>query len=400
MLRNHIKNSMILIQFIFAFLAIYLLMTETVNMVKSLTADIGYEQKNLLGVQVSKLWAIADEDQFNSNYAKLSLALEEIQALPFVKKAGITWAYPMAPYSSSGRMFQRAYETPESVEALGVEIIAGRNFNDEDAFTTDNAVFLINERAYNFFQEKYKTEIIGENFYRLTALDDTTKVTQTGKVVGVFKEYRLRGRYSLYGNDYVSMEINRFKNKDYFKDNYAALSRSQGMNIRTDGSVSTSKASFAVTKILERIFNDRSVYVYSIEQIGNNNAKGPQQKFFTLLFICAILVFIISIGIIAITKENLTKRIREIGIRMALGSTERQITMAFVSELIILSLISSLIASISVFLLTEYEILKFTLRWQEFVFSFLTISLISLLSILKPVLKASKMRPNIALHYE
>ncbi len=172
------------------------------------------------------------------------------------------------------------------------------------------------------------------------------------------------------------------------------------MNIRTDGGVSTSKATFAVTQILERIFNDRSVYVYSIEQLANRQAEGPRQKFFTLLFICAILVFIISIGIIAITKENLSKRIREIGIRMALGSTERQVSFAFISELLILSFISSAIASLTVFLLNEYEVLTFTLRWQEFVFSFLSITLISLFSMLMPVLKASKMRPNVALHYE
>jgi ABC-type antimicrobial peptide transport system permease subunit len=399
MLRNRLKNSLVLLQFIFAFVALYMLMTECVNMVNALTKDIGYEQKNLIGAQVTKLWSVSNKELFEDNYSRLESALSEIKELPFVASAGYLWAYPISNYSSSSNSFQRNYADEESFEALGLELVAGRSFNKDDAFSTHNDVVMINEIAYKRFQEKFGTEIIGENFRRLDAQSDTVTITETMPVIGVYRNFAMRGRFQS-RLDQNSLSISRFRNKAYYEGRYTSLSRSQSLVIRLNSAVKVSKGIFEVNEILRRNFPDRSVFVYSIEELALRQSQGPLQRFFTLLFICAVLTFIISIGIIAITKENLSKRIKEIGIRMALGSTEGQIVRNFISELFLMSLLASVISSLVIYFLNEYQIVSFSIRWQEFVFSFLSLTTLSLSSILLPVLKTSKMRPNNALRYE
>lgn len=399
MQRNALKNGLILLQFVFAFVAIYMLMTESIKMVKALSLDVGYKSENLIGAQVSKLWDITTEEQFNMNYSKLSAVYEELKELEFAETAGIMWAYPLAPFSRSSQNYQINYASPEAVETLGLEIVAGRNFNAEDAFSTNDGEVLINEVAYKRYLEKYGRDVIGENLQKLEAQSDTVEITDVLKIVGVYKDFYMQGRYrNSYDQTYIA--ASRFENKEYYKDNFSFLSRSQSFVVKTNGSIPLAKAIKSVSNILERHFPDRSVYARSIAQEEARQAIAPRRSFLTLLFICLVLTFLISIGIVALTKENLSKRIKEIGIRMALGSTEKQITTAFLSELILLCLVASMLGSALVFALNELNILRFTIRWNEFVFSTLTLVTLSICSIILPIVKTSKTRPNVALHYE
>ena len=119
-----------------------------------------------------------------------------------------------------------------------------------------------------------------------------------------------------------------------------------------------------------------------------------------LFFICLVLTFVIVIGIIAITKENISKRFKEIGIRMALGSTDRQIQITFLGELVLIAVLASLISGLSIFLLDEYNIASFTIGYLEYLITFLLLLTVIVSCVYSPIKKASTMKPNLALHYE
>jgi ABC-type antimicrobial peptide transport system permease subunit len=399
LLRNKLKNMLLFFQFTLSFLALFMLTTETVNIVKSYTTEIGYDVKNLIGGSIGTTWKVKTENEFKELKSEMLSAIGELRELPYVKAAGYIFSYP---YSNMRRVRNKSGYSraePEAIKALGLELVDGRLFTEDDAFSPIEDLVLINQKEYEDIEAKRpKEKIIGGNYYQLTN-DDTTTVKNVGKIVGVIKEYKMYGRFnSDYEKFYIT--VSKLANDDHFKDNWNRIRNNSCFVIRIDGSVSVSKAMFEINKIYTKNIQNRDIRLYSIEQRDELFSQGPKRNFTILFFICLILIFIISIGVIAMTKESLMKRTKEIGIRMALGSKENQVMMAFLSELLILTILAGVFSSAIVFTSSHYEIIKFKKDLLIFIISFLTLLIIVVTSVFNPIRKASKQKPNIALHYE
>ena len=399
LMRNKLKNILLFFQFSLSFIALFMLATETVNLIKSYTIDIGYDVNNLVGGRIGNVWKVKTEDDFKTLKSEMLSAVDEVRNLPYVESAGYVFSHPYANMNRirNNNVFARA--EPEAIKALGLELVKGRLFTEEDAFSPLEDIILINQKTYDDFKEKYpEKNIIGDNFYELDN-DDTTEVDIVGKIVGVIKEYKSSGRFNFrYEKFFITAA--RISNDDYFKDKWNDIRDLSSFIVRTDGSVPISKAMYEINNIYTKNIQNRDVYLYSISQRDENYSKRPKRNFTILFFICIILIFIISIGVVAMTKESLLKRRKEIGIRMALGSRESEVLTAFLSELIILTLLAGFFSSSIIFISSHYEIIKFKSDIILYIISFFTIVLIVILSIYNPIRKASKQKPNIALHYE
>ncbi|MCB0277899.1 MAG: hypothetical protein KDD94_00250, partial [Calditrichaeota bacterium] len=123
-------------------------------------------------------------------------------------------------------------------------------------------------------------------------------------------------------------------------------------------------------------------------------------RFYILLFICFILLIIIVAGIFAVTRINISRRIREIGIRAALGSTQLELKRLFFSEYLIISSISVCLSSTIIFLLNTFDFYRFQFTATEIVTVIIFQWSIIYLTVNKTIRTASTIRPTLALRYE
>ena len=146
-LRNKLKNSLMILQFSLSFVALLLLIKEAYYNIENLTMNMGYETKGLIGGSISNVWGrVNSEEEFDKLYGELRNSLSEINALPSVKSAGYMTYYPYAGSNSNSNGFQVNWVTPEAVEALGLKPIAGQQFNTSLEYDTKTYI-MINKNA-------------------------------------------------------------------------------------------------------------------------------------------------------------------------------------------------------------------------------------------------------------
>jgi len=129
--------------------------------------------------------------------------------------------------------------------------------------------------------------------------------------------------------------------------------------------------------------------------------------FVSLLVVLAACISLVvgGIGIMNIMYVTVTERIKEIGLRMAIGAKNRDILLQFLTESTILSLIGGLIGII-LGLLLSYVVLSLWLHWPlvisvfAIVVSFLVCAAIGIFFGWFPAQKAASLDPITALRYE
>jgi putative ABC transport system permease protein len=124
-----------------------------------------------------------------------------------------------------------------------------------------------------------------------------------------------------------------------------------------------------------------------------------------LILVAAIALTISGIGIMNIMLVTVTERTREIGVRMAVGASRREILMQFLSEAVLLSLSGGLLgilvglaapASVRFFV----EDLPAPVSWTSVVVAFAVSFVVGLIFGIWPAHRASKLNPTEALRYE
>jgi putative ABC transport system permease protein len=123
-----------------------------------------------------------------------------------------------------------------------------------------------------------------------------------------------------------------------------------------------------VTEQIQRVIRSRhrpesAYFVQNLTEVVAMAERTANALTLVLLSIAAITLLVSGIGIMNIMLANVSSRIREIGIRKAVGATNREIHFQFLSEAILISLIGGVVGVIfglavplSVRFFTEYRI--------------------------------------------
>lgn len=125
------------------------------------------------------------------------------------------------------------------------------------------------------------------------------------------------------------------------------------------------------------------------------------------LFWCAFFFLVnVILGIYVVFSGRVKKRVSELAIRMAVGSSRRGIIALVLGESILLLLLSSIVVLVVALNMAHFGILdgKIPFTAWRFIADFLFVELILLISVsssvLVPAVKASRIEPAMALHYE
>jgi putative ABC transport system permease protein len=124
-----------------------------------------------------------------------------------------------------------------------------------------------------------------------------------------------------------------------------------------------------------------------------------------LILVSAIALIISGIGIMNIMLVTVTERTREIGIRMAVGASRREILLQFLSEATLISLLGG-IAGIAVGTAIPYSIrffeptLRIPISTTSIIVAFAVSCVVGVVFGMLPAVRASRLQPTEALRYE
>ncbi len=164
-----------------------------------------------------------------------------------------------------------------------------------------------------------------------------------------------------------------------------------------------------VTEQVHRVIQSRhrseSVYnVTNLTQLVSVADKTANALTMVLLAVAAVVLLVSGIGIMNIMLATVSARIREIGIRKALGATNREIRFQFLSEAILISVGGGLLGVViglavpySVRFLTEYRI---PISGLSAIVAIVVSSLVGVLFGTVPAARAAKLDPVESLRYE
>ena len=160
-----------------------------------------------------------------------------------------------------------------------------------------------------------------------------------------------------------------------------------------------------IQKVLQSRHRPESVYkVENLTQLLTVAGKIANALTTILLLIAVLTLLVSGVGIMNIMLATVNSRIREIGVRKAVGATKAEIRTQFLTEAILISLIGGFVGiaigmalPISVRLLTNYHI---PISGLSVVIAVLVSSLIGVLFGTMPAARAAQLDPVESLRYE
>jgi putative ABC transport system permease protein len=164
-----------------------------------------------------------------------------------------------------------------------------------------------------------------------------------------------------------------------------------------------------VTEQIRQVIQSRhraeSVYsVTNLTQLVALADKTANALTMVLLAVAAVVLLVSGIGIMNIMLATVSSRIREIGIRKALGATNREIRFQFLSEAVVISVGGGLLGVViglalpySIRFLTEYRV---PVSGLSAIVAIVVSSLVGILFGTVPAARAAKLDPVESLRYE
>jgi len=147
--------------------------------------------------------------------------------------------------------------------------------------------------------------------------------------------------------------------------------------------------------------------VRNMSEIAETAAEATQMMTVLLGSIASISLLVGGIGIMNIMLVSVTERIREIGLRMAVGARERDILLQFLTEAIVLSLMGGLIgigfglgASKLIKKIKMFSSFNTVVSLESVLLAFFFAAAIGIFFGFYPARKASRLDPIEALRYE
>ncbi|HJS74328.1 MAG TPA: ADOP family duplicated permease, partial [Vicinamibacteria bacterium] len=364
--------------------------------------NLGRENPGFAAGQVLTARLVLPGSRYEDGAGQTAFArrlLEEVRALPGVRQAGL-----IAPMPLSQRQWRLSLEIPGRepppngqplgsnwrtvlpgyFAAMGIPLLAGRDFTDLDARSDD--------------PEPRSTLIINETFARnhFPGEDPLGKFVRIGyddllcEIVGIVGDVRHADLASTSGDEmYTPFPATPVPNLD--------------LALRVDGEPDS--VAGQVREAVSRVDPDQPVFgIAPLPDLVRASVAPRRFVAFLLLGFAAVAVFLALLGVYAVVSHTVLSRTREIGIRMALGARASEVLGLVMTQGLSLVLAGAAAGLLTAVLLSRYlesqlyGVSGTDLRTYALVGLLLVVSALAATAV--PALRASRVDPIQALRTE
>jgi putative ABC transport system permease protein len=276
----------------------------------------------------------------------------------------------------------------------GFEIAEGRNFSQQDVDSAAPVAILGTEAVAVFFPD-------GQALGRTLRVGDTPV-----QVVGVLRErvFRFRdGQRNIFRrrNRIIALPTTLVARR-FEGDQYHRVDRVTFRIRNLDAMATFSKSLSSMLKANHRQQND-----FRLDDVAARVKKEQSQgDVYDIIFMLSGFLSLIGGGIVNVNIQmaTLKERIREVGVKMAIGAPGREVFKEFMTEALLLTSVGS-IAGLFIGigfsrLITSYIGVPLHIDAKSFVSAYLLAAVFGFVFALFPAWKASRLSPMEALHYE
>ena len=321
------------------------------------------------------------------------LTIEDLKAVQ-AQVPGVTNASPVVPLDERvpvGNGKERDVRIlgvyPQYRTVRNLVVVSGRFFDEEDSKARNKVGVITEKLAEDLYGSP--EEAIGQTM-KLSGLPFT--------VIGTFKEgVETFGQSEVQSNSMlIPYTVSRFfTNTPTVRLIYFSVA---------DPSL-VIPATNQIRKLLQSRHRPESTYsVQNLTQLLTVADKTANALTYVLLAIALVVLLVSGIGIMNIMLATVSARIREIGIRKAIGATNREIRWQFLSEAVLISLFGGIIGIIiglalpySMRFLTQYRV---PISGLSAIVALVVSSAVGILFGTIPAARAAELDPVESLRYE
>src|SRR5262245_47272489 len=277
--------------------------------------------------------------------------------------------------------------SPQYATVRNLEILAGRFFDDEDSMARWKVAVVSQKFAQRVFDGQ---DAAKDREIKISGLPFT--------IIGTFRERVETFGESELADDTILIPYSvarYFTGNDKVKQIFFSVAEASEVPQATE----------MIAKVIQSRHRPESVYhVDNLTQLLQVAGKIANALTLVLLGVSLITLIVSGVGIMNIMLANVRTRIREIGIRKAIGATKREIGLQFLTEAVLISLAGGIVGSLlglavpfSVRFLTEYRI---PISGLSAIIALFVASLVGVIFGTLPATRAAQLDPVEALHYE
>jgi putative ABC transport system permease protein len=277
--------------------------------------------------------------------------------------------------------------SPQYSTVRNLEVLSGRFFDEEDSMARAHGAVVTQQFAQRLFRSQEKA--IGQEI-KIKGLPF--------EIIGTFRE-----RVETFGQSEIAGDtiLIPYSVARYFTENDAI--KQVFFSVSDAGDVP--RASEMIKQVLQSRHKAESVYrVENLTQLLDVAGKMANALTLILLAGSVITLSVGGVGIMNIMLANVRTRIREIGIRKAIGATNREIRLQFLTEAVLISLAGGIVGTLiglaipfSVRFLTEFRI---PISGLSAIIAISVAMLVGVVFGTLPATRAAQLDPVESLHYE
>jgi putative ABC transport system permease protein len=337
--------------------------------------------------------------------------LRRVRALPAIDAAGLNSAVPLegggfeAPVIAEGdpmpspdrpgtqTLFQAT--SPEYFSAMGIQLLKGRTFTERDAAEAAAVAIVDDTLARKFFPDR---DPIGKRIaFEFTGHGGAGSTAIWREIIGVVRHVR---HYGMATEPPFVQVYTPFEQLPSWM-----LERRPSMALAAQTSLEPEAIATSIRREVAAL--DRDIPVYGVQTMRTYIAQNTEQPRLNVMLLSgfgALALLLSVVGIYGVLSYAVSQRTQEIGIRMALGATRRDVLSLVVGQGMLLTVIGIAIGLAGSYAVTKsMTAILFQVSPHDpwtFTALALLLAVVALAASTLPGLRATRVSPIEALRYE